>query len=75
MQEYMRNYQSKMQNAGHTEEDDDDDEEYDEDEEISGTGFKRQNPWINHVKKYAKKKGISYSKAMKDANCKSSYKK
>ena len=44
-------------------------------EESSGTGLRKQNPWINHVKEFAKKQGISYSKAMKDANCKSSYKK
>ena len=45
------------------------------DQKIDGTGLKKQNPWINHVKEFAKKQGISYSKAMKDANCKSSYKK
>ena len=47
----------------------------DKENESSGTGLKKQNPWIIHVKEYAKNKGISYSEAMKDVNCKSSYKK
>lgn len=33
------------------------------------------NPWIAHVKAYAKKTGKSYSAALKDPKCKSSYKK
>ena len=45
------------------------------DQKMDGIGLKKQNQWINHVKEFAKKQGISYSKAMKDANCKSSYKK
>ena len=30
--------------------------------------------WINHVKAYAQEKGIKYRDALKDPNCKSSYK-
>ena len=33
------------------------------------------NSWIAHVKAYASKHGMSYSKAMKDPKCKASYKK
>ena len=33
------------------------------------------NPWITHVKAYAKKHKMSYTMAMKDPKCKSSYKK
>lgn len=31
--------------------------------------------WINHVKEFAKNKGISYSCALSDPNCSASYKK
>jgi hypothetical protein len=31
------------------------------------------NKWIDHVKKFAEEKGISYSEAMKDPECKSQY--
>lgn len=34
-----------------------------------------KNNWINHVKQYASKKGISYKDALKSQTCKSSYKK
>ena len=33
------------------------------------------NLWINHVKNYAQAKGISYKDALKDPNCKATYKK
>lgn len=33
------------------------------------------NHWIQHVKDYAKKHGMSYSMALKSPGCKSSYKK
>ena len=29
--------------------------------------------WINHVKQYASQKGITYTNALKDQECKSSY--
>lgn len=32
------------------------------------------NPWINHVKSYAQEKGIKYRDALKDPQCKASYK-
>lgn len=32
------------------------------------------NPWIEHVKKFASKKGISYTQALKDPNVKKGYK-
>ena len=32
------------------------------------------NPWIAHVMNFSKTKGISYAKALKDPECKSSYK-
>ena len=32
------------------------------------------NPWISHVKSYAQEKGIKYRDALKDPQCKSSYK-
>jgi hypothetical protein len=35
---------------------------------------KMKNPWIEHVKSYAKKNNMKYSDALKDAKCKSSYK-
>lgn len=33
------------------------------------------NKWINHVKEYAKQHNLKYNDALKDTNCKSSYKK
>jgi len=33
------------------------------------------NPWIDHVRNFAKSKNISYAKAIKDPECKASYKK
>jgi len=40
------------------------------------TGGKRGvSPWIAHVKAYAKKHGMKYNECLKDAGCKSSYKK
>lgn len=33
------------------------------------------NPWIAHLKAYAKKHNMSYREAMKDPKCKASYKK
>jgi predicted RNase H-like nuclease (RuvC/YqgF family) len=38
-----------------------------------GKGMSRSNPWVSHVKQYAKDNGITYSQAMKQA--KSTYKK
>ena len=38
-----------------------------------GIGVK-SNPWIQHVKSFAKQHGITYWKALKSAHCKSSYK-
>jgi hypothetical protein len=38
-----------------------------------GKGMSKSNPWISHVKAYAKDNGITYSQAMKQA--KSTYKK
>ena len=33
------------------------------------------NPWIMHVKNYAAKHGMKYNEALKDPQCKASYKK
>ena len=33
------------------------------------------NPWIAHVKAFAKSKGVSYRNALKMPECRSSYKK
>jgi len=38
-----------------------------------GIGLK-SNPWIQHIKAFAKSHGISYWKALKSPQCKSSYK-
>lgn len=38
-------------------------------------GGRRVNKWIEHTKKYAKQKGIKYSEALKDPNCKKRYNK
>ena len=44
------------------------------DTNISGGSIKKiKNKWIEHVKKYATKKGIKYNEALKDPKCKSSY--
>ena len=39
-----------------------------------GIGIKTSNPWIQHVKSFAKQHGITYWKALKSPQCKSSYK-
>jgi DNA adenine methylase len=39
---------------------------------MGGTGM---NPWISHIKSFAKKHNISYNEALKDAKCKATYKK
>ena len=39
-----------------------------------GIGVKPLNPWIQHVKSFAKQHGITYWKALKSPQCKSSYK-
>ena len=39
-----------------------------------GIGLKTSNPWIQHVKAFAKQHGITYWKALKSPQCKSSYK-
>ena len=45
-------------------------------EEKSGNGLKiKSNPWITHVKSFAKTNKITYKDAMKNEKCKSSYKK
>lgn len=33
------------------------------------------NPWIQHVKQYAAKKGMKYGDALKDPQCRATYKK
>jgi len=38
-------------------------------------GAKKSSKWIDHVKAYAKKHNMKYSECLKDAKCKSSYKK
>jgi hypothetical protein len=40
-----------------------------------GRGLKKSesNPWISHVRKYAKAHGVSYWDAIKDSRCKTSY--
>ena len=32
-------------------------------------------PWIQHVKNFAKSKGMKYNEALKSSECKNSYKK
>lgn len=44
-------------------------------EVIEGGKKKKSSSWIEHVKAYAKKHKIKYPDALKDANCKASYKK
>jgi len=41
----------------------------------TGRGMKSGNPWIQHVKDFAKEKGIPYWQALKSPETKSSYKK
>ena len=41
--------------------------------EKTGIG-RKPNPWVAHVKKFAKEHGMNYSKALKDPRCKASYK-
>jgi hypothetical protein len=36
---------------------------------------KKHNPWIDHVKQFAKDNGINYFQALKDIKCKTSYRK
>ena len=38
-------------------------------------GAKKSNPWVAHVKKYAKDNNMNYSKALKCGGCKDTYKK
>jgi alpha-L-fucosidase len=40
-----------------------------------GGDIKKKNPWVEHVRKFAKENGVGYFKAMSDPKCKSSYKK
>jgi hypothetical protein len=40
-----------------------------------GGDIKKKNPWVEHVKRFAKENGVGYFKAISDPNCKSSYKK
>jgi hypothetical protein len=35
---------------------------------------RRENPWVAHVKLFAERNGISYSCALTDPRCKSTYK-
>ena len=39
------------------------------------SGGRKASPWIAHVKAYAAKKGINYREALRDPECKKSYKK
>jgi hypothetical protein len=38
-----------------------------------GGDIKKKNPWIEHVRKFAKENNIGYFKALSDPNCKSTY--
>jgi hypothetical protein len=40
-----------------------------------GGDIKKKNPWVEHVKRFAKENGVGYFKAISDPKCKSSYKK
>jgi len=42
---------------------------------VKSGGAKKSSPWIAHSKAFAKKHNMSYRDALKDARCKSSYKK
>jgi hypothetical protein len=41
---------------------------------VEGSGMKKTSPWIEHVKSYAKAKGLKYFDALKDPECKAKYK-
>ena len=41
---------------------------------MASNGMKRTGPWIEHVKSFALSKGIKYFDALKDPECKASYK-
>jgi hypothetical protein len=40
-----------------------------------GGGIKKKNPWVEHVKQFAKENNIGYFKALSNPKCKSTYKK
>ena len=40
-----------------------------------GGDIKKKNPWIEHVRKFAKDNSVGYFKALSDPRCKSTYKK
>jgi hypothetical protein len=40
-----------------------------------GGYIKKKNPWIEHVKQFAKENNIGYFKALSDPRCKSTYNK
>jgi hypothetical protein len=40
-----------------------------------GGDIKKKNPWVEHVKQFAKQNNIGYFKALSDPNCKSQYRK
>jgi hypothetical protein len=40
-----------------------------------GGNIKKKNPWVEHVKTFAKENGVGYFKALSDPNCKSQYRK
>jgi hypothetical protein len=40
-----------------------------------GGDIKKKNPWIEHVRKFAKDNGVGYFKGLSDPRCKSTYKK
>jgi hypothetical protein len=42
---------------------------------IQGGDIKKKNPWIEHVRKFAKENNVGYFKALSDPNCKSQYRK
>jgi hypothetical protein len=42
---------------------------------VKSAGAKKSSPWIAHCLAFAKKHKMSYRDALKDARCKSSYKK
>ena len=46
---------------------------YDKVESKPETKTKKTNPWINHIKDFASKNGLTYNKAMLDPLLKSSY--
>jgi len=50
-------------------------EEEEKEQSINGNGLKKQSPWIQHVKAFAKKHNMTYFQALKEPKCKASYKK